>query len=356
MEGNVRVLKGYKGLVECIGRDACDAGNIWKAVAFHTLAGLWDLFERVGGGLLDDFRGFMRSFVGGLRDCVGGLEDEHIVVGYEGIITLFLRMAGSVQGADCLFESGVVEVLAECRFVRDVPENDGEYEGSRMQRYHRVLIPLLRVVASIGVKAGSVFVDLFGGVLVGLLKSKASGLAGLEVVELITGIYAMVEGEDERLVGVMGRVMEKYGGLEWIDRFDAATEHERMKEGCGMSVGGVRARNLFASEVEMVGLGIIRNVVVWAVKNGVELMGVARVLSEMLGRLESCGLDRAGLSNLARMGVDEVEGICVRSSEVYERELSGEEMVICAGRQVERDMERKEGRLRVIVEGVLVLV
>jgi hypothetical protein len=106
----------------------------------------------------------------------------------------------------------------------------------------------------------------------------------------------------------------------------------------------------------MVGLGIIRNVVVWAVKNGVELMGVARVLSEMLGRLESCGLDRAGLSNLARMGVDEVEGICVRSSEVYERELSGEEMVICAGRQVERDMERKEGRLRVIVEGVLVLV
>lgn len=84
---NASVISGYGStLFEVICRDACDAASVWKAVAFNTLSGIYELFDRAYSSEKNPLlsfiyeKSFLRSFIFILSDSVPMLEAslEHL--------------------------------------------------------------------------------------------------------------------------------------------------------------------------------------------------------------------------------------------------------------------------------------
>ncbi|CAO1630948.1 unnamed protein product [Sympodiomycopsis kandeliae] len=159
-------------LIPVIARDALDAPDVWRTVAFTLLDKLVALEgltrNRAQGSrpLLVDILlrgGFMKSFVSLLRDMDLDLQEAlrpdpsslNALYVYEAELAFFGRLAQSSAGADSLLESRLLEVFAQADFLAARPEQDQDFVDlesflpAATERFGALLRPALQVTVSI---------------------------------------------------------------------------------------------------------------------------------------------------------------------------------------------------------------
>lgn len=157
-------------LVPVIARDALDAPDVWRTVAFTLLDKLASLeigrsSSRSMPLLLDILSrgGFMRSFVARLRDMDLALQDVlrpdpaslNALYVYEASMAFFSRLAISREGAERLLDAKVFDALIQADYLAAKPEQDQDFVDlesflpAATERYGALLLPALRVSVSI---------------------------------------------------------------------------------------------------------------------------------------------------------------------------------------------------------------
>ena len=166
------LVSNAERLVEVIARDALDAADVWKTVAFTLLDKLAALdapassASRRGGSKSLDLlrrRGYLKSFVMALRDSDISLQDTlrpdpeslNALYVYEARLAFFSRIAQSREGAESLLDAGIFDVLASSDFIAARPEQDQDFVDldsflpAATERYHALLTPVLQISVSI---------------------------------------------------------------------------------------------------------------------------------------------------------------------------------------------------------------
>lgn len=160
-------------LVPVIARDALDAPDVWRTVAFTLLNRLCALESHTrnrGSGsrsalVLDVLTrgGFLKSFLARLRDMDIDLQEVlrpdpaslNALYVYESQMAFLGRLASTREGAERLLESRLFEVLAQADFLAARPEQDQDFvdlQGflpAATERYAALLLPALQVTVSV---------------------------------------------------------------------------------------------------------------------------------------------------------------------------------------------------------------
>lgn len=157
-------------LVSTIARDALDAPDVWRTVAFTLLDKLVAL-ESSGSGhsarpvSLDVLSrgGFLKSFVARLRDMDLDLQEAlrpdpsslNALYVYEAQFSFLARLAQSSQGAEKLLDAKLFEVLAQADYLAARPDQDQDFVDlesflpAATERFGALLRPALQVSVSI---------------------------------------------------------------------------------------------------------------------------------------------------------------------------------------------------------------
>ncbi|CAO1627452.1 unnamed protein product [Parajaminaea phylloscopi] len=159
-------------LVPVIAKDALDAPDVWRTVAFTLLDKLCGL-ELLSLGAntarlpftLDILSrgGYIRSFVARLRDMDMDLQDVlrpdppslNALYVYEAKMAFFSRLSRFSEGSHRLLEAKLFDVLAQADFLAAKPEHDQDFVDlesflpAATERYGAMLLPALQL--SVGV-------------------------------------------------------------------------------------------------------------------------------------------------------------------------------------------------------------
>ncbi|KAJ9479261.1 hypothetical protein PHBOTO_002738 [Pseudozyma hubeiensis] len=176
LEARTRTLLLSHGerLMDVLGRDALDASDLSKTIAFTLLDKLCALdapstsatsHRRGGSRCLDllDRKGYIKSFVTALRDSDLALQETlrpdpaslNALYVYEARLAFFNRMAQTRDGAERLLNAKVFDVLAQSDYLAARPDQDQEFVDldsflpAATERYNALLTPVLQLTTSI---------------------------------------------------------------------------------------------------------------------------------------------------------------------------------------------------------------
>eukprot|EP00761_Pharyngomonas_kirbyi_P010103 gb/GECH01010121.1/.p1 GENE.gb/GECH01010121.1/~~gb/GECH01010121.1/.p1 ORF type:complete len:1939 (+),score=446.01 gb/GECH01010121.1/:1-5817(+) len=154
-------LSGSK-LIDKISKDAVAGSNVWLAVSFATLDILFSydqdnqLLSYIrDNGVLQQFLNSLQNQEPKLRALLNtdtvNLNDLYI---YESKMSFLEKIASSPAGASELYRHGIIFKLQQFRFMDERPEDAGVMEDewelpSIVERYHHLLLPLLRLLVAI---------------------------------------------------------------------------------------------------------------------------------------------------------------------------------------------------------------
>ena len=168
------LLSHAERLMDVLGRDALDASDLSKTIAFTLLDKLCALdappsssssSRRGGSRCLDllDRKGYIKSFVTALRDSDLALQETlrpdpaslNAIYVYEARLAFFNRMAQSRDGAERLLNAKIFDVLAQSDYLAARPDQDQEFVDldsflpAATERYNALLTPVLQLTTSI---------------------------------------------------------------------------------------------------------------------------------------------------------------------------------------------------------------
>ncbi len=168
------LLSNAERLMDVLGRDALDASDLSKTIAFTLLDKLCALDapssstssgRRGGSRCLDllDRKGYIKSFVTALRDSDLALQETlrpdpaslNAIYVYEARLAFFNRMAQSRDGAERLLNAKIFDVLAQSDYLAARPDQDQEFVDldsflpAATERYNALLTPVLQLTTSI---------------------------------------------------------------------------------------------------------------------------------------------------------------------------------------------------------------
>lgn len=164
-------------LIPVIARDALDAADVWRTVAFTLLDRLCALESPSGESTkasrtveLLSKQGFLKSFVASIREMDLSLQDVlrpdptslNALYVYEAQMAFFNRLALTRDGADRLVEARIFDILTQADFLAARPEDDQEFVDldsflpAAMERYEALLGPVLQLSVSILSSAAAV--------------------------------------------------------------------------------------------------------------------------------------------------------------------------------------------------------
>ncbi|SOV04102.1 related to nucleoporin [Ustilago sp. UG-2017a] len=180
------LLSHAERLMDVLGRDALDASDLSKTIAFTLLDKLCALdapsssstsSRRGGSRCLDllDRKGYIKSFVTALRDSDLALQETlrpdpaslNAIYVYEARLAFFNRMAQTRDGAERLLNAKVFDVLAQSDYLAARPDQDQEFVDldsflpAATERYNALLTPVLQLTTSI--LASTSATSAFGG-------------------------------------------------------------------------------------------------------------------------------------------------------------------------------------------------
>lgn len=161
-------------LVPIIARDALDASDVWRTVAFtlfDRLAALQSSSSSSRNLLLDILskKGFLKSFVVHVREMDLALQEVlkpdpsslNAMYVYESSMAFFIRLAQTRRGSERLVDARIFDVLSQVDFLQDCPQaqypyaQDDEYSDldtflpAVTSRYESLLQPALQLSVSI---------------------------------------------------------------------------------------------------------------------------------------------------------------------------------------------------------------
>lgn len=166
------LFQNAERFVPVIARDALDAPEVWRTVAFTLLDRLCALESSSRGShharsplVLDILSrgGFLKSFVARLRDMDIDLQEVlrpdpmslNALYVYEAKMTFFGRLAQFAEGAHRLLEAKFLDILAQADFLAAKPEQDQDFLDlesflpAATERYGAMLLPALQVSVSL---------------------------------------------------------------------------------------------------------------------------------------------------------------------------------------------------------------
>lgn len=205
------LLSYLERLMDVLGRDALDASDLSKTIAFTLLDKLCALdappssgssSRRGGSRCLDllDRKGYIKSFVTALRDSDLALQETlrpdpaslNSLYVYEARLAFFNRMAQSRDGAERLLNAKIFDVLAQSDYLAARPDQDQEFVDfdsflpAATERYNAMLTPVLQLTTSIlaSTSAGAASQGAFG--ITKALSSTSASSAPRHALALLT--------------------------------------------------------------------------------------------------------------------------------------------------------------------------
>ncbi|KAJ2747947.1 hypothetical protein GGI20_000034 [Coemansia sp. BCRC 34301] len=160
-------------LLDAVSADAADASDAWKTVAFSLLDALAALFgaeprmNRVAQFLAR--KNYFAAYVAVLvrREdhalqavLVPDPASLNALYIYQAKMGFFLRLAQRHDGAERLLECGVIDVLADCSFLDQRPQQQQQssfadaFIPARADRFHQLLMPALQLMLALVVRIG----------------------------------------------------------------------------------------------------------------------------------------------------------------------------------------------------------
>ncbi|PWZ02432.1 hypothetical protein BCV70DRAFT_198714 [Testicularia cyperi] len=168
------LLSHAERLIDVLGRDALDASDLSKTIAFTLLDQVCALdsaathhsaTRRSGSKCLEllERRGFIRSFVVALRDSDQALQEVlrpdpsslNAIYVYEARLAFFNRIAQTREGAEKLLGARIFDVLAQSDYLAARPDQDQDFVDldsflpAATERYNALLTPVLQLSTSI---------------------------------------------------------------------------------------------------------------------------------------------------------------------------------------------------------------
>ncbi|KAN0063404.1 hypothetical protein ACQY0O_004570 [Thecaphora frezii] len=167
------LLANAERLVDTIARDALDAADVWKTVAFTLLDKLCALdppagstSSRKGASKALELlrrRGYLKSFITSLQDSDIALQDTlrpdpeslNALYVYESRLAFYNRIAQTREGAESLLDARIFDVLAQADFLAARPEQDQDFVDldsflpAATERYNALVTPALQLSVSI---------------------------------------------------------------------------------------------------------------------------------------------------------------------------------------------------------------
>ncbi|KAJ1921949.1 hypothetical protein H4219_000296 [Mycoemilia scoparia] len=159
-------------LLDSVSRDAADAWDAWKTVAFSVLDALANLYSQESRSRIITFitqKNYFGQYVGSLRredDALQQTLEENPqtlnpIYIYESKMAFFLRLSQRHDGAEKLMENGIIDILSDCKFL-DIHlaslsmTNNGSdsFIPSHVERYHQLFMPALNLVSLLVTKIG----------------------------------------------------------------------------------------------------------------------------------------------------------------------------------------------------------
>ncbi|KAI8815701.1 nucleoporin Nup186/Nup192/Nup205 [Fimicolochytrium jonesii] len=337
---------GGDKLFEMICRDAADGSGVWNIIAFVALDSICELAScspsslgessKMSGWVLDvlvkiNFLGtFVRTITqhddyelrgifvhakghganGGTQLLEGQLgTDEdgslntHLL--FEMKMAFLLRLSFQIDGARKLLEYGVIEALAECKYLDQRPESDTSFTGydqlsvSANEQYHNVLVPALQLILSVAKQtqgeynaSASVasFVTAHRHLLVTILQdsTRTVTLSSLTQLQLVTGLLSYLadwKGVTEHKLAEAGHYTFHELLLNLLDKFISNTRSlvekirptNRVEEEKDMTalayLGRPSGQTQFRQEAEQLILSVCRDLVSYCVTVGTKVGG-----------------------------------------------------------------------------------
>ncbi|MCO5590252.1 hypothetical protein L7F22_044221 [Adiantum nelumboides] len=161
-------------LIPVIARDALDASDVWRTVAFtlfDRLAALQDGSSSRQNVVLDVLgkKGFLKSFVANIREMDIDLQEVlkidpsslNALYVYEAQMAFFNRLAQSKRGAERLVDARIFEILTQVDFLQARPHSNPNYDNFEdgfnddtflpavISRYETLLVPAIQLAVSI---------------------------------------------------------------------------------------------------------------------------------------------------------------------------------------------------------------
>ncbi|KAI8908802.1 hypothetical protein DFJ77DRAFT_473341 [Powellomyces hirtus] len=342
-------------LFETICRDAADGSGVWNIVAFVVLDAICELAShnrvgrrettgsKVSGWVLEVMvnRNFLGQFVRAINreDDLAlrgidrraaaasrflatevGVNDESASPGRAGSLNahllfelkmaFLLRLSFQYDGAQKLLEYGIVEALADCKFLDQRPESDGNFytigydeiaSTPADEQYHNVLVPTLQLILSVARQTQreynaparvAAFVAAHQHLLVTILRDspRVITLASLKQVELVTGLFAYLadwkQPEGHGNGGGLSIVQEKLpeaghatfhdlllallnkymAARSWLNKLTPASRVEEEKDRVMVAfLGRPSTTSRFKQEGERVAMNVCRNLLSYCV-------------------------------------------------------------------------------------------
>ncbi|KAJ3360665.1 hypothetical protein HDU91_004428 [Kappamyces sp. JEL0680] len=355
---------------ELLCRDASDSELIWQTVAFATLGSLcqtanWGHAANINSQyhpLLNFLtkRNFLGHFIrtinqfddGFLKSIIveGSDEHENIRFVFETKMTLLLRISETKVGSDRLLEYGVMESLADCQYLDQIPRRETDRNPGSVvlvdttDKFFSITNPAFELIASITSHYSSdhvavtkkvvSFCNAHCGLITSTIRTALDSLSisVMSQLKLITGILfwlgATFEsvhqlGTRNEIASSLQKLLLVFSESKWMAKIQPQNDIEQAK---ALSIipftAGSGKRSIFLEEAIRLSEEICRNITGFLLKNhanvvksqalsvSYDYIAVLRKFSEhllqYLGEKESLALK---LIDVNQVAVDEVNEI-----------------------------------------------
>ncbi|KAJ3332895.1 hypothetical protein HDU76_012695 [Blyttiomyces sp. JEL0837] len=404
--GNLTTIESYGDrLYEILCRDASDGADVWKGVAFSLLEALYALSSHEKPNKILTFmvkRNFLNDFIKviqarddlnmqALLDSSESDASSNLLPSiwvFQSKLCMLVRLAQQKDGVNKLVENGIIETLADCKFIDLKPEPidrmDSDSVTSPFEIYHEVVHTVLQIVLSVNTLSGrdqakvvsklSQFVMSHQDYFIDVLRAKKPHTSSQlrTEMELVTGILSGLAANrnliDAHLHGPGHRsfhnmllaVLYNYSNLFERDSLaNSASQETRDQERHVRNVcKNILSYCEFVTNTEMArDIGSARFSMVFNVFGGAESKGdadnlkrlsaqaIIRLLqnfvSQLLQTMDELKASRHKLQDVQRLAVDEVNEIAIRSQQPFVDEISTVQRQQLASRQLKVEIRRK---------------
>ncbi|KAJ3068757.1 hypothetical protein HDU98_008118 [Podochytrium sp. JEL0797] len=291
MNGKV-VSECGERLLEVVCRDAATADRVLKTAAFSVLEALCHLSSQdgasgEGGNAVVTFM-VKRNFLAGFVSAIGKQEDAAIqslmqldpapenwpyLYIFESKMSLLLRIAQHRDGIEKLLESGLLEVLIECKFLDERPDLDSDpMESDRSlletsEIYHMTATPVLELILCIAshgrdnamlIEQLSLFLYNHQETFISILKNKnaIASAAEMHELELVTAFISYL-GSNRQLLetGIRGSGYISFHNL----LVSLLAHYSTLEESNCTAAGGAVGGGLWDTRIERHVQAVCRN-------------------------------------------------------------------------------------------------
>ncbi|XP_072164969.1 nuclear pore complex protein Nup205-like [Diadema setosum] len=227
---NMAIIQEFgEAFCDLVCRDACDGHELGRTLALSVIDAVNTIDHRGHWLTFLAAKGYLRNFVEGLLHMDAALqqclqptpEPMKALYIYESTMSLLIRVAESVSGAQALLQMGLMGRLAQCRFLDLRPDQsshpimtDGmeavsvdSFLPDVMSRYRQLLFPVLRLSMAILTSLGCQHKEATSQVLHFIVshsdtftlilreQHQRPHKESLEELALVTGVVCSVMGE-----------------------------------------------------------------------------------------------------------------------------------------------------------------